>query len=338
MTGPECCGIRSSDRFEIGSFLELDFKNTGEYFPDDCNLARLNSGRSGIYHALRLLNCTEIYLPYYLCPDVKEFLLRKSIRINYYCISVNFEPIIDRIEEKSAILIVNYFGIMSERILHSVSERFCNVIIDNCASFFSKALPGSYNVYSCRKFFGVPDGCYISGPEAGTKVFEYPQDQSSDTSLFLLKRIEKGCAMTYQERMKNEERINSSDVLSMSVLTRSIMCSLDYDFIRKKRSENFRYASSLYEHYNQIDISKFVDEQSIPLFYPLVVKDKELVDKLRIHSIYTGRRWMSVLKDVKNNSFEALLSSYMVPIPVDQRYGQEELNYCFNVFKNVVKL
>jgi hypothetical protein len=338
MTGKVCCDISSGDRFEMGSFLELDLKKTGEYFADDNNTARLNSGRSGIYHALRLLNCTKIYLPYYLCPDVKDFLKRKSIRISYYNISEDFEPILDRTEKKSAILIVNHYGILSERKLISISEPYRNVIIDNCASFYSRILPGCYNIYSCRKFFGVPDGCYVCGPDAGTRFCDYPLDQSSDTSLFLLMRIEKGCSLTYHERMKNEERINNSDVFNMSVLTRSIMCSLDYECLRKKRSDNFRHASSLYNPYNQIDTTRYIDDDTVPLFYPLVIRDTELVEKLRHYNIYTGRRWTDVLSEVNTDSFEALLSSYMVPLPIDQRYGGKELNYCFDIFRKVVKI
>ena len=328
---------RSESTYEIGSFLELDLRKTGEYFPDDKNMARLNSGRSGIYHALRLMNCTSIYLPFYLCPDVKEFLEKKSIRISYYYISEDFEPILDRVEQDMAILIVNHFGIFSEKKLYSIKKRYKNVIIDNCASFFRQKIAGCYNVYSCRKFFGVPDGCYVSGPDAGTKLFDYSQDQSSDTSLFLFMRIEKGCSASYNERMKNEERINSSDVLTMSVLTRSIMCSLDYESIRKKRLDNFRYISSLYEKYNQIDPAKYADENTIPLFYPLVVRDEELVEKLKHYGIYTGRRWTDVLKYVNKNSFETILASYMVPLPVDQRYGRKELDYCYDIYRKVVR-
>lgn len=338
MTGKVCYDISSGGRVEMGSFLELDLKKTGEYFADDKNTARLNSGRSGIYHALRLLRCTAIYLPFYLCPDVKEFMKKKSIRISYYNISEDFEPILDRIEKNTAILIVNHYGLMSERKLISITERYGNVIVDNCASFFKQSLPGVYNVYSCRKFFGVPDGCYVSGPDAGTEVCDYPQDHSSETSLFLLMRIEKGCSASYQEKMKNEDRINNSDVLQMSGLTRSLMSSLDYEIIRKKRSYNFRYACSLYDQFNLINITKFADNDAVPLFYPLVVKDVELVEKLRTHGIFTGRRWIHLLKDVNADSFEAFLSSYMVAIPVDQRYGKKELDYCFDIFMKVVKL
>jgi hypothetical protein len=336
MTGNMFSNIRRKDKLEIGSFLELDLKYTGEYFEDDINTARLNSGRSGIYHALRVLNCTTIYLPVYLCPDVKHFLNRKSINIRYYTLSEELEPVLDRNEDYSALLVVNYYGVFSKIKLEKLKDKYNNVIIDNCGAFFMPSLPGCFNVYSCRKFFGVPDGCYVIGPGAGSDSYYYPYDQSSDTSAFLLKRIEKGCSEVYQERMKNEERIDNSDVLKMSHLTRSLMCSLDYDFIMTKRKENYVYIDSLFGTINLIKPNQFADDNSVPLFYPLVVNDKNLVEKLRMHGIYTGRRWDNVLKEVAGDSFEALLSSLMIPLPIDQRYGKEEIDYCYEVFCKVV--
>ncbi len=84
---------------EIGSFIELDLRNTGEYFIEEENIARLNMARAGIYHACRLLNCQKAYIPYYLCPTVKNFLERKGIKVIQYFTSKNFEPLVERQEK-----------------------------------------------------------------------------------------------------------------------------------------------------------------------------------------------------------------------------------------------
>ena len=96
---------------EIGSFLELDIERTGEYFPDNENVARLNSARAGIYHSLQVMQCDDIYVPYYQCPTVNSFLGKKGVKIYQYYLSNTFKPLLNRPENKSAILIVNYFGI-----------------------------------------------------------------------------------------------------------------------------------------------------------------------------------------------------------------------------------
>jgi len=62
---------------EIGSFIELDLNDSGEYHSGDLNRARLNAARAGIYHSCRLYHCSTVYIPYYLCPTVKAFLLKR---------------------------------------------------------------------------------------------------------------------------------------------------------------------------------------------------------------------------------------------------------------------
>lgn len=320
---------------EIGSFLELDLRDTGEYYQGNSYIARLNTGRCSIFHALNILDISTIQLPYYLCPTVKNFLTKKGIKVIPYYISEDFEPILSFNEETSSVLIVNYFGILSNKIISELKERFQNVIIDNSPAFFSAPVKDCYNIYSARKFFGVPDGSYVIGPTASKGVSKYDQDSSSDTSAFLLKRIEKGCSAVYAERMENENRLDKADIMRMSDLTRKILQSIDYEQIKIKRLENFNFAHSLFRPYNLLDLEKFMDQNCIPMVYPLVVEDKDLVDKLNNQKIYTGRWWKSVLNDVPANCFEAHLSRFMVPIPIDQRYGREAIDFIFKTFKKV---
>jgi hypothetical protein len=320
---------------EIGSFIELDLRITGEYYTGSKDIARLNSGRSGIYHALRLYNCSVIYLPFYLCPTVDRFLTGKGIEVRKYFINNQFEPQIDIIDPGSAILLVNYFGILSKEFLSGIIEKFDNVILDNSASFFSEPFEGCFNVYSTRKFFGVPDGCYVIGKNAGDFLDGYAQDHSSETSAFLLRRHEVGCSVSYTERMRNEERIDNSDILNMSVLTRKLLSGIDYEIINSRRQENFKYACGLYREINLINPEFQVNEYLVPMVYPLVFEYDKLVDLLREKQIYTGRWWKSVLQEVPEHSFEAYLSKYMVPIPIDQRYDQTDLNY---VFQEILRL
>lgn len=315
---------------EIGSFLELDLHSTGEFYSGSENIARLNSARSGIYHALRLYECSTVYLPFYLCPVVGAFLKRKGISIKQYYISNHFEPRLEKIEPGAALLIVNYFGILSNSFLSRIAGKYEKVIVDNGPSFFSNPIEGCYNVYSTRKFFGVPDGAYVIGKGAEKLTDEYTRDQSSGTSSFLLNRLEVGCKASYVERMKNEERIDASDILNMSGLTRILLKSIDYQHIKKIRTANFRYASELYSDINLIDPVAHIDHDSVPMVYPLLIEDATLVDKLRDNQIYTGRWWKHVLNEVPENSFEAWMSKYMIPVPIDQRYGDRELLHVFN--------
>jgi hypothetical protein len=319
---------------EIGSFLELDIERTGEYFPDNENVARLNSARAGIYHSLQVMQCDDIYVPYYQCPTVNSFLGKKGVKIYQYYLSNTFKPLLNRPENKSAILIVNYFGIFSNEYFKNIQREFQNVIIDNGPAFYNPPIEGCFNVYSARKFFGVPDGCYVVGPNANDFTNEYSVDYSSPTAGFLFQRHEFGCSASYKERMKNEERIDNADVLRMSHLTRTLLGGINYQRIRNLRRNNFQYAHEQYKSVNLLNVSINYDDSCVPIFYPLVVENDSLVEELAKNQIYTGRRWNSVLNEVKGDTFEAWLSRYMVPLPVDQRYGSSELDKVFEaVFK-----
>jgi hypothetical protein len=311
---------------EIGSFIEMQFPSGKEYYTGE-NIVRLNSGRCAIYHAFKSLGCKRIWLPVYQCGTVREFLQKKEVEISYYNIDKDFRPILSYVEKDDAVLLVNYFGIISNSEMVNRATGFDNVIIDNCPAFFSHPIERAWNIYSARKFFGVPDGAYAIGDKSAS-TSEYQQDYSSETSLFMLKRIEYGCeGEVYSERELNENRIDTSDVKHMSRLTRKILDGVDYDSVARKRTENFNYARNLFDSINLIDVSRFLDDTCVPMVYPLMVKEENLINRLLKGKHFQGNWWRYILELPYANEFEKDLSKYMIPITIDQRYGPTELNY-----------
>lgn len=313
---------------EIGSFIELQFPSGREYFRGKKDIARLNSGRTAIYHAFRVTGCNAIWLPYYQCDTVREFLLRKGINLRYYHIDSDFNPIDLQPASDEAVLLVNYFGIMSWDQMDRLARLYTNTIIDNSQAFFCPPLDSSLNVYSARKFIGVPDGSYVFGKNAGKYENEYAQGYSSDTSLFLLQRIEYGCqGKSYHSRMANEQRINHEDVMKMSALTFRILDGTDYSLIQKKRRENFAIASKLFEQINLIDPLKYYDDTCVPMVYPLVVENDDLLVKLLEQNHFQGHWWSYLLNEMPEDSFEYWMSRYVIPITIDQRYGKNDIKF-----------
>jgi hypothetical protein len=322
---------------ELGSFIEMDFHDAPEYYEGE-NVLALNTARASIYHALMVMNLNVIHLPFYLCPSVEKFLLRKGIRINKYQINNAFEPININPKSDEAILIVNYFGILSPVLLQSITQKFKNVIVDNSQSFFSEPFENCYTVYSPRKFVGVPDGAYVIGENIQLNSELLPQDFSSNHAAFLLKRVEYGSSAVYAERMKNEERLDNSDLMRMSKLTQLLLKNIDYKNVREKRQENFRIAHGLLKDINLLSPQIEDIENINPMVYPLLVENAGLVEKLNARGIYTGRWWKDVLKTVDKESFEARLSTFMVPVPIDQRYGKKELAYIKDQINEILNI
>ena len=320
---------------EIGSFIELQFNKGQEYFKGDIDIARLNSGRTAIYHAFRITGCKSIWLPIYQCDTVRDFLSKKNVDIKYYHIDKDFNPVDIKQDDSDAVLIVNYYGVMSNNRMNELSMRYKNVIIDNSQAFFCKPIDNCLNVYSCRKFVGVPDGAYVIGKNAHKYVDEYKQGFSSDTSLFLLQRIEYGCeGKSYESRSINEHRIDSEDIMKMSKLTHSILDGTDYDLIKAKRKENFELACSLFNELNLINPLQYYDKDTIPMVYPLIIEDDMLLDKLQKAKHFQGHWWSYLLKETSEKDFENWISKYVIPITIDQRYGREELEYIYSVIRS----
>ncbi len=313
---------------EIGSFIDLQLPKGQEFYNQTTNIARLNTGRQAIWHAIRITGCKTVWLPIYQCDSVRDTLIDKGINIKYYHTDNNWNPINLSPIADEAVLIVNYYGIMSHNRMKELARNFNNAIVDNCQGFFCAPVENAMNVYSCRKFVGVPDGAYVIGENAQLHTSEYPQGFSSDTAAFLLMRMEYGCeGKAYEARSINEHRIDSEKAMLMSPLTQSILCATDYDYIQKKRRENFDIACDFFADINQIDPLMYYDSSTIPMVYPLVVEDSGLIDRLFKAKHFQGHWWSYICDEQPENTFEHWLSKYVIPITIDQRYGRSELEY-----------
>ena len=320
---------------EIGSFLELQLPKGRELYNQEVGIARLNTGRMGIWHAFRVTGCKRIWIPIYQCDSIRETLEKKGVEIKFYHIDNRFNPLDIKAGNEDAVLIVNYYGIMSSQRMAELARPYKHAIIDCAQAFFCKPVENGLMVYSCRKFVGAPDGAYVVGKDAHKFVDEYPQCYSSDTAAFLFMRIEYGCeGKGYEARGLNENRIDTEDCMKMSRLTRALMDAEDYALNRQKRNENFAYAHQLLGNINCIDPMMYMDEETIPMVYPLVIEEDKCIQRLYRAKHFQGHWWSYICEEQPSDTFEHWLSRYMIPITIDQRYSREEIEYLVNAIKN----
>lgn len=320
---------------EIGSFLELQLPKGRERYKGTFDVARLNTGRMAIWHAFRITGCERIWIPIYQCDTVRKTLLDKGVQVCLYRQDANFNPIDLDVTETDAVLLVNYYGVMSNSRMAELAKQYKHPIIDCSQAFFCQPIENALMVYSCRKFVGVPDGAYVIGKNAHFYVDQYPQGYSSDTASFLLKRIEYGCeGKGYEARSINESRIDHEDCMKMSKLTHAILDAEDYENNSQKRRANFDYAHEKLGEINRIDPTKYYDQETIPMVYPLVVEDDKLIERLFAAKHFQGHWWSYICQEVPENTFEYWISRYVIPITIDQRYGKEELDYLVNIIRN----
>ncbi len=323
---------------EIGSFLELQLPKGREYYNQQNNIARLNTGRMAIWHAFRVIGCKRIWIPIYQCDSIRATLINKGVDVCFYHQDKDFNPIDIDASDTDAVLLVNYYGIMSNSRMVELAEPYKHAIIDCAQAFFCPPVDGAMTVYSCRKFVGVPDGAYVIGRNAHFLVDEYFQCYSSDTATYLLKRIEYGCeGKGYESRKLNECRIDAEDCMRMSKLTRALMDAEDYAYNKRKRAENFAYLHQNLHNINRIDPTRYMDDETVPMVYPLVVEDDGLIQKLITAKHFQGHWWSYICGEQPEYLFEHWLSRYVVPITIDQRYGKVEMDYLINIIKDRIE-
>ena len=99
----------------------------------------------------------------------------------------------------------------------------------------------------------------------------------------------------------------------------------DYEYNKSKRRKNFAIACELLADVNTIDPSRFYSENTVPMVYPLVVEDDNLLGALLAAKHFQGHWWNYITEELSEDTFEHWLSRYVIPITIDQRYDAEDL-------------
>ena len=312
----------------IGGYFSLELPRYEEYHKD---AIRLNTGRNCLEYILRARGYKKVYIPYYTCDVVLEPFKKLGIPYEYYHIDIHFE-IRDRfmLKEGEALLYTNYYG-LKQRYVEQLAAKVGNrLIVDNTQAFYAKPVAGIDTFYTCRKFFGVPDGAYLYTDKI--LYVELEQDISYDRMSFLTKRIDLGAEAGYTDFREQSKRLVGQPIKRMSKLTHRIMQSIDYETAAKKRRENYQHLhQSLHENNG---LSFPLEKDAVPMVYPFLTSVKGLREKLIENKIFVATYWSNVLEWVNEDCIDYNLTSHMLPLPIDQRYNQEDMKSIIDMIKN----
>lgn len=306
----------------IGGYLALELSRGEEYHK---NALRLNTGRNALEMILRVRKYSKVYLPFYVCDVLFEPLRKLNIPADFYAIDKNFEPVFDyaSVGKTEGFLYVNYFG-LKDVFINELPDLCKNLIIDNSQAFFSCPLRGIDTFYSCRKFFGVPDGAYayISSAHA----VDAHEDSSFDRMAHLLKRIDGGAESGYADFKKNEMKLAKQPVLQMSRLTKALLGGIDYESTRAARRNNFVFLHKKLQRFNELGFS--ADDIAAPMVYPFLSRLSGLRSALIGKKIFVAQYWPNVGEwQPDKNSFEMYCSENLCPLPINQGLSQEDMSF-----------
>ncbi len=309
----------------------------GGYFSLELNEGRerhhkalhLNAGRYALEYLLKARKYRKVYIPYYICDSVLEPIRRLGVEYELYHINELLEPA-EKLqpEDDEAVLYVNYFG-LKNRYAGTFCYAYRNTILDQTQAFYSE--PGNSfedpkihcdTFYSCRKFFGVPDGAYLYTDCRLEE--ELPQDESFERMTFLTKRIDCSAQDAYAEFQTNDEAISYLGMRRMSRLTGAMMQGIDYTKKANRRIHNFHILDKALRGTNQFKGD--MDYGTVPMVYPYLVEGGNRLRQYLIdHHVFCARYWPNVLESCDKNDFEYHLAENLVCLPIDQRYGEEDM-------------
>ena len=311
---------------EIGGYFELELRKGREYH---LNTIQLNSGRNCLEYILRVRNYKKIYIPYFTCDVILEPIQKLGISYEFYSIDKQLNPILKtELKIDEVFLYTNYFGIKTAKVTE-LASTIKNLIIDNSQAFFSIPMVGVDTFYSARKFFGVPDGAYLYTNARLEEEFEV--DKSFDRVSHLLKRIDLGASNGYIDFKNNDLDLSGQPIKFMSKLTKSLLCNIDYEFVKERRIDNFNFLHKNLSDENELNFELVID--SVPMVYPFLTKRLDLKQKLINNKIYVATYWPNVPEWCNENQMENFLTNHLIHLPIDQRYSEKELEFIVNLIK-----
>ena len=296
-----------------------NIKAIGGYFERDSGVGRvalpdgvlLNSGRNALRHIVRTLRVKQIHVPYYTCPVVWDALKAEGCELEFYEIGADFKPR-KRFPHDDFVLYTNYFGCCGSKV-DELAEDYPNLIVDNAQAYYARP-KGRASFSSPRKFFGVPDGGIAYGVNFKPYGAEYLLDDSrlrmSHLDLRKKGEVEKGYAA-----FKNAEAsLDGAVIMRMSQETRRILGHIDKKSYADTRISNFAFLDNVL--HTEFPFHRSSDD--VPMVYPYITDNPQLRSSLIQEKIYVASYWPGVCNC--GNLRERIL-----PLPIDQRYGEEDM-------------
>lgn len=318
----------------IGGYFELADREVEGKYPVDG--VRLNTSRNALEYIIRCLpDCKHVYLPLYTCEAVVEpFKRLPDVGFSFYHINNKFE-IADEIplQDGEYLIANNYFGLKDAYIAQLAQKYGDRLIVDNAQALFAPVLPNIKAAYSARKYVGVADGGFAVGVD-GLDALNYELDDASEHDSHLLIRKGQGAEAGFKDYQQNEGKLDNQPIRRMAYQTQDILLYIDYQNVIAKRRANFEYLHKALVSHNQLVLPEH-DTFTCPMVYPFIGRiDVDLRSKLIANKIFVARYWPNVTDWAKLDDLEYSLTTRLIPLPIDQRYGKEDMNRIIEIIYN----
>ena len=110
------------------------------------------------------------------------------------------------------------------------------------------------------------------------------------------------------------------------------MRGIDYEQARLRRMDNFLLLHERLGHLNSLSVEP--DSLSAPFCYPFWTAFPELRNVLIDERILVPLLWPEVLEQAPEGSLERKLALHLLPLPVDQRCGPQDMERVVRTVEN----
>lgn len=323
----------------------------------------LSTGRSSISFAIKTieernpqLKRTAV-LPPFTCHTVIEPFLNNGYEVVHYPVNEKLETTDELIlqcaldHDASVVLFHRYYG------FHTVNnaDKLCDELrkrnkfsIEDCTQCLydgNAKSSADFCVGSIRKWQGTPDGGFTvcregnlnDKPEQTDVTLEQAKVKASYAKYRFLFEHEGEKPAFLQLYREAEDILEAQNVFQrISHTSEQMQSSLDVNYLCERRRKNFMI---LLEGLKGVDmvhpLFDSIGEDVVPLYFPMLVKDRvSLQAHLVKHSIYAPVVWPKpdcigkICKEADD------LYQHLLCIPIDQRYGEDDMNRVVETIKN----
>lgn len=304
---------------EIGGYLEFE-RYEGRYPHDEG--VKLNCGRSCLEYLLRARDIKTLWLPDFLCDSVRGVCRRVGVSVKTYAVGEDFRAPHDlEIAKQEWLYLVDYYGQLTDQALcDAAAQAGGRLILDEAQNFFRTPELSCDVLYTPRKFFGIPDGGLLLTDARLSEPL--PTSESFEHMAFLTGRFERTAGEFYAQSTANNRRFAAEPLAGMSLLTDNLLRSFDYARIADVRDRNYAFLDKELGGANGLHPAA----SSGPFAYPFLVEGGPAIRKaLAARKIFIPTLWPNVLEDSEAGTVARRYARDILPLPVDQRYGETEM-------------
>lgn len=308
----------------IGGYFELELPVFPEYHS---KAIALNGGRFCLEYILRCRQYQKVYVPYFICESALEPIIKLGISYEFYHIDKAYHIVnAVHLADDAALMYVNYWGLQNEYCRQLAFKYGQQLILDYTQAFYSRPIKGIDTFYSCRKYFGVPDGGYLYTDVDAN--FEIQKDESYTRMGALVKRIDLSPEAGFDDFHATSAEFHEMPIRRMSSFTKRMMNGIDYEYVARHRISNYNVLRKRFG-------GKELNDSEVPMVFPYISEaGQKLRQQLITNKVYVAKYWPNVDGWAEKKSVETWLANHILPLPIDQRYNEDDMKKIVELIKS----